>query len=195
LRLVAVVDRRAKKLQRQLQRAGALETIAHYLGLLEEAFLVAALPKYADRPARQRSSPPKLVTLNNALVAVTDPRGLADRTTDPQRWGLWVENACLAFAWNAGQRVTYWREDPLEVDGVLEGSWGSWAVEVKTGALSASDLKGLGEFIRRHPRFRPLVVCDEATRSIVERAGFDATAWTDFLLHGPPGITVPRSKP
>jgi len=24
--------------------------------------------------------------------------------------------------------VSYWREEPLEVDGVLEGSWGSWVV-------------------------------------------------------------------
>jgi predicted AAA+ superfamily ATPase len=33
-----------QKIQGQLQDAGALETLSHYLGLLEEAFLVAALP-------------------------------------------------------------------------------------------------------------------------------------------------------
>jgi predicted AAA+ superfamily ATPase len=30
-----------QKIQRRLQDAGALETVAHYLALLEEAFLVA----------------------------------------------------------------------------------------------------------------------------------------------------------
>lgn len=175
-----------QKIQGQLQDPGALETIAHYLALLEEAFLVAPLPKYATRPARQRSAPPKLIPLNNALVAVMDPRGIPDRATAPERWGVWVQNACLAYAWNAGQRVTYWREEPLEVDGVVEGSWGAWAIEVKTGRISASELKGLGEFVRRHPKFRPLVVCDEDARPVAERAGFEATPWTDFLLRGSP---------
>jgi hypothetical protein len=27
---------------------------------------------------------------------------------DPARFGAWVENTCLAYAWNAGQRITYW---------------------------------------------------------------------------------------
>src|SRR5262249_14908711 len=132
------------------------------------------------------SAPPKLVSLNNALLAVMDPRGIPDRTRDSERWGVWVENACLAYAWNAGQRVTYWREEPLEVDGVLEGSWGAWAIEVKTGRLSASDPRVPGEFVRRHSKFRPLVVCDDDAHAVAERAGFDAVPWTDFLLQGPP---------
>jgi uncharacterized protein len=175
-----------QKIQGQLQDSGALETIAHYLALLEEAFLVAPLAKHSTRPARQRAAPPKFVPLNNALIAVMDPRGIPDRATAPERWGVWVENACLAFAWNAGQRVSYWREDPLEVDGVLEGRWGSWVVEVKTGKISIADLKGLGEFARRYPKFRPLVICDDEARPVAERAGFEAMPWTDFLLRGPP---------
>jgi uncharacterized protein len=174
-----------QKIQGQLQDPGALETIAHYLALLEEAFLVAPLTKHSGRPARQRSAPPKLVPLNNALVAVMDPRGIPDRLRDPQRWGVWVENACLAYAWNSGQRVSYWREEPHEIDGVIEGSWGSRALEVKTGRISMADLKGLGEFVRRYPKFRALVLCDEESRPIAERAGFEAMAWTDFLLRGP----------
>ncbi|HYV49659.1 MAG TPA: AAA family ATPase [Myxococcaceae bacterium] len=175
-----------QKIQGQLQDAGALETIAHHLSLMEEAYLVAALGKYSDRPARQRASPPKLVPLSNALIAAMDPRGIADRATDPGRFGAWVENACLAHAWNRGQRVSYWREVPLEVDGILEGSWGSWAVEVKTGSFSSAELKGLAELTRRHPQLRPLVLCDREARPAAERAGFESMAWTDFLLHGPP---------
>ncbi len=176
-----------QKIRGQLQDAGALETVAHYLALLEEAFLVASLAKHAARPARQRAAPPKLVILNNALLAAVDPRQIPDRSTDPARFGVWVENACLAHAWNAGQRVGYWREEPLEVDGVLDGSWGSWAIEVKMGSISVGDLKGLGEFTRRHRGYRPLVLCDEQGRSVVERAGLAAMVWTEFLLTGPPG--------
>jgi hypothetical protein len=175
-----------QKIQGQLQDPGALETIAHYLALLEEAFLVAPLGKHSTRPARVRAAPPKLITLNNALLAVMDPRGIPDRGTDPVRFGAWVENACLAHAWNAGQRLTYWREEPLEVDAVIDGSWGSWVIEVKTGSFASGDLKGIGEFVRRHPKYRPLVICDERARAVVERTGLESIEWSEFLLRGPP---------
>lgn len=174
-----------QKLQGQLQDAGALETIAHYLALLEEAFLVAAVPKYSTRAARRRAAPPKLVTLNNALVAVVDPQGIAGGAADPARFGAWVENACLAHAWSSGQCVTYWREEPLEVDGILEGSWGQWAIEVKSGRFQLNDLSGLLEFTRRHPGFRPLVICSASGRATAERAEVPAVTWQEFLLDGP----------
>jgi predicted AAA+ superfamily ATPase len=160
--------------------------IAHYLALLEEAFLIAPVPKYARRNARRRAAPPKLVTLNNALVAVMDPQGIADPKTDPKRFGAWVENACLAHAWNAGQNVSYWREEPLEVDAIFEGSWGNWAVEVKTGRFQTSDLNGLLELTGRHPELRPLVICDDIGRATAERAGIESISWRDFLVGPPP---------
>jgi len=176
-----------QKIQGRLQDAGALETIAHYLALLEEAFLVAPLPKYSPRASRRRAAPPKLVTLSNALVAVMDPQGIPEPGTDPARFGAWLENACLAHAWNAGQRVAYWREEPHEVDGILEGSWGAWAIEVKSGPFREGDLAGLLEFVRRNPKFRPLVVHGPDGARVAERAGVTATAWQDFLAKGPPG--------
>ena len=175
-----------QKIQGQLQDPGALETVAHYLALLEEAFLVAPLRKFSTRAARRRSAPPKLVTLNNALVAVMDPQGIVNAQSDPRRFGAWVENACLAHAWNAGQRVSYWREEPLEVDGVFEGSWGRWAVEVKTGPFQTSELKALLELVRRHPELRPLVICNDSGRASAERSGVQAITWQEFLLAGPP---------
>ena len=176
-----------QKLQGQLQDSGALETIAHYLQLLEEAYLVAPLEKHASRPARRRAAPPKLVTLNNALIAVVDPRGIPNPQSEPGRFGAWVENACVAFAWNCGQRVSYWREEPLEVDGVLDGSWGSWAIEVKTGPFGAPELRGLLEFTRRFPKYQPLLLCDPEQLPGAERLGVNAISWKRFLLGGPPG--------
>src|SRR5262249_57908799 len=67
--------------------------------LLEEAYLVAPVPKYSEKGVRRRASPPKLVTLSNALVAAVH----ADDPTDAE-WGTWVENACLARAWTRDRR-------------------------------------------------------------------------------------------
>jgi predicted AAA+ superfamily ATPase len=177
-----------QKIQSALEDAGALETIAHYLALLEEAFLVAALPKHSPRGPRARAAPPKLVTLSNALVAAVAPEGVPDPAVEPARYGAWVENACLARAWSAGQKVAYWREEPLEVDAVLEGSWGSWAIEIKTGPVRTSDLRGLLELSARYPKLRPLLVGDEGARAAAERAQIEWVTWREFLVSGPPGV-------
>ena len=66
------------------------------------------------------------------MLAALDPAGAPEASVDPEKYGRWVQNASLAYAWNAGARVAYWREEPLEVDGIIEGSWGVWAIEVKT---------------------------------------------------------------
>jgi hypothetical protein len=173
-----------QKIQGQLQDAGALETIAHYLSLLEEGFLVAPLPKFSQRAVRQRNAPPKLIVLSNALIAVANPLGAPTQKTDPARFGAWLENACLAHACNAGQSVTYWREEPLEVDAVLEGSWGKCAIEVKAGSVQASDLRGLLEFHRRFPGYRPLLIATATARDAAERVGIPLIDWREFLLRG-----------
>ena len=172
-----------QKLQGQLQDRGAIETVAHYLDLLQEAYLIAPLQKYSRHPARGRAAPPKLVTLSNALLAVTDPRGIPDMKTKSERRGHWIENVCLAHAWNSGQQVRYWREEPLEVDGIIDGSWGLWAIEVKTGNIQAADLRGLLEFTARFPEYRPLLICEPAGILIAQRAGIPAQTWQEFLMN------------
>jgi len=180
-----------QKLQAQLQDRGALETIQHYLALLEEAFLVAALPRWSGQALRRRAAPPKLIALNNGLLVASSPQGPAD----PATAGAWVENACLAHAWNAGQRVSTWREEPWEVDGLVEGSWGAWALEVKTGPFRAGDLAGLLEFTRRHPRFTPLVLGAPEGRAPAERAGVRWLDWRDWLVSGPPATASAPTPP
>jgi hypothetical protein len=175
-----------QKMQGQLQDSGALETVAHYLALLQDAYLIASLEKYAAQAHRRRSAPPKLVTLNNGLLSAMHPDGAPDRESEPARFGQWVENACLAFAFNQGQQVTYWREEPLEIDGVFEGSWGNWAVEVKTGRFGGQDLRGLLEFCRRYPAFTPLVITAPGEEETARRLGIQGISWVEFLFAGPP---------
>jgi predicted AAA+ superfamily ATPase len=174
-----------QKLQGLLQDKGALETVAHYLTLLQDAYLIAALERFSQRAHRRRAAPPKLVTLNNALLSALHPDGPPDPAREPARFGLWVENACLAFAVNQGQRVTCWREEPLEIDAVFEGDWGNWAVEVKTSRFDSHELTGLLEFCRRNSKFRPLVVCAPGDEQIAQGHGLSVISWKEFLVSGP----------
>jgi predicted AAA+ superfamily ATPase len=173
-------------MQGQLQDNGALETVAHYLALLQDAYLVAPLEKYSAQALRRRASPPKLVVLNNALISAMHPDGPPDPAREPDRFGFWVENACLAFAINQGQQVSYWREEPLEIDAVFDGSWGTWAVEVKTGRFDTQALRGVLEFCRRHPAMKPLVICAPGSEETAQRHGIESISWEDYLIGGPP---------
>jgi predicted AAA+ superfamily ATPase len=174
-----------QKMQGQLQDRGALETITHYLALLQDAYLIAPIEKHSTQVHRRRASPPKIVVLNNALLSATHPNGAPDPAQEPERFGFWVENACLAFAVNQGQHVSYWREEPLEIDAVLEGNWGKWAVEIKTGRFDGQALRGLLEFCRRNPAFRPLVVCAPGNEEAARRHNIDSVSWETFLISGP----------
>ena len=175
-----------QKLQGQLQDKGALETVSHYLALLQDAYLVAPLERFSTRVHRRRAAPPKLVTLNNALLSAMHPHGPPDPAREPERFGFWVENACLAFGVNQSQRVTYWREESLEIDAVFEGSWGEWAIEVKTSRFDTQSLNGLLEFCRRNPKFTPLVISAPGNEEIARRHGIRGVSWEDFLVSGPP---------
>lgn len=125
--------------------------------------------------------------LNNALLSGTHPNGAPDPAREPERFGFWVENACLAFAINQGQQVMYWREEPIEIDAVFDGNWGKWAVEIKTGRFDIQSLRGLLEFCRRNPAFQPLVISAPGDEESTRRHEIASISWEDFLIGGPPG--------
>jgi hypothetical protein len=174
-----------RKIAGEITDYGASETIAHYLNLLAEAYLVASLQKYSQAEIRRRSSPPKVVPLSNAFLAATSQNDPPTRDSDQARWGRWVENACLAFAVGCEQSLFYWRYDNLEVDALTIGSWGKLALEVKTGDYTTRDLAGLLEFCRRYPDFQPLVICDPQHTALAGKLGINAKSWQEFLWTGP----------
>lgn len=171
-----------EKIASLLAERGALDTIAHYLGLLEQAFLLKPLTKYSPSELRRRRSPPKLVMLSNALLAGASSAEPPSSEEEPERWGRWVENACLAHAVNTGREVHYWREEPWEVDAVIVEGKRGYLIEVKTGRYTAEDLRGLAHAARRFPELTPTVLCDPGREKTATDAGFRAVAWTDFLL-------------
>lgn len=173
-----------QKLCGMLTEPGALETVSHYLHVLEDAFLLTGLQKYSEKEIRKRSSPPKIIVLNQALLFAMSPESPPDHREDPTRWGRWVENACLAHAVNRGQEVFYWRDQDLEVDGVVRGTWGSWALEVKSGRYGLKDLAGLIEFCRRYPGFRPMVITSGDHRG--PAMGIRTIPWVEYLSDDTP---------
>ena len=147
------------KLLGQLQDAGNTTTLARYLDLLENAGLLAGLPKYAGRPHRRGSSP-KLSVLNTALMTAGSGYAYQEARADRTFWGRIVESAVGAHLLNTATsdvRVYYWREGQHEVDFVLQRGPDVVAIEVKSGPRRGS-LSGLATFEQRFKPQRTLVV-------------------------------------
>jgi uncharacterized protein len=146
------------KLQGMLQDRGALATLQTYLELLGFGFLVTGVQKFSMNMIRTKSSPPKLIVHDNALLRAFE-RPITVTPSD-SRLGFYLENAIGARFIEAGWDTFYWKDKTLEVDFILLGPNGErWAVEVKSSPPLATELRGLFSFCRSHKDFEACVVC------------------------------------
>jgi len=148
------------KMLGQLQDAGNATTLAHYLKLLESAFLVSGLELFSKGQVRKRGSSPKLILWNNALINALSSRAFKEVFSDPSRWGRLVENAIGAHLCNGlsgtSYALTYWRDGDKEVDFVISRGASIWAVEVKSGR--SGKMPGMEKFRSRYSGAKPLVI-------------------------------------
>jgi predicted AAA+ superfamily ATPase len=159
------------KILGQLADAGNTVTLAHYLGLLDSAGLLAGLEKYSGTKIRQRASSPKFQVHNTALQAAVSPDSFPDARRDATRWGRVVESAVGAYLLTGAREgffdLHYWREGNAEIDFVITRGNAMLGIEVKSGAKARPG--GASVFQRQFPNARLIVV------------GGPAIPWEDFL--------------
>ena len=166
------------KMLGQLHDAGNTTTLAHYLKLLESAFMASGLELFSRGKQRKRGSSPKLILWNNALVNALSTRTFADALGDALWWGRLVENAVGAYLCNGlhsvEYTVTYWREGNHEVDFVVARGKDVWAIEVKSGR--SGKVSGLTRFRDRYHEARALLVGAQGI-PLETFFGKDASSW------------------
>jgi len=150
-----------QKMLGQLQDAGNTTTLAHYLDLLESAGLVMGLEKYAGQKVRRRSSSPKLLVLNTALMSAMQPLDLGEASGNPEYWGRLVETSVGNFLANTTKgtelELSYWFGRNREVDFILNRGRDIVAIEVKSGRRKAA-LPGMDAFSKEFNVKRNLLV-------------------------------------
>ncbi len=150
-----------QKMLGQLQDAGNTTTLAHYLNLLESAGLIMGVQKYAGQKVRLKSSSPKLLALNTALMSAISRLSLDDAKRRPDFWGRLVETSVGASIANAARgrsfELSYWSSRNKEVDFVLSKGDAVVAIEVKSGRKKGA-LPGLEAFSKEFPTKRKLLV-------------------------------------
>lgn len=151
-----------QKIMGQLQDVGNTTTLAHYQKLLEAAYLIKGLEKWAGTAITRRSSSPKWIALNTALITALTTRSCADWKNDSALWGRLIETTIGAHLINCGMvsdiDIYYWRKANCEVDFVLGNNQQLVAIEVKSGKNTAAATVGLDVFKARYPHAKTLVV-------------------------------------
>lgn len=150
-----------QKMIGQLQDAGNTTTIASYLKLLSNAFLVVGLEKYSGSKIRQRGSMPKILVLDNALISATAGLEFKAALKDKAFWGRMVENAVGAKLYpilaELGGELLYWRDRNNEVDYVVQIGQRLMAIEVKSGSPAKAPA-ALDLFARQYKKAEKIVV-------------------------------------
>lgn len=148
------------KIKGQLQDAGNVTTLSHYLDLLDTAGLLVGLEKYTANEVRKYSSSPKFQVQNNALFTAQQTLDFNAAIMKPIEWGRWVESAVGAHLYNAsiegGFEVSYWRDRNDEVDFVIHDQEYSLGIEVKSGGEGYT--KGMENYIKKFPDSKTLLV-------------------------------------
>ncbi len=153
-------------------------TVAKYLDFLGKAGLLVGLQKYSGSKLRQRTSSPKLLALNNALMAVATGYDFAAARANRSLWGRMVESAVGAHLVSTADpgMVTYWRQGKREVDFVLSRGRRITAIEVKSGS-ALGRMPGLDAFVSTYADSRRIVVGDGGDASLVEFLSYPAEHW------------------
>lgn len=149
-----------QKMLGQLQDAGNVTTLSHYLHLIDEAGLLCGLEKFYEEGVRMKASSPKLAVRNVGLMTALLPYSHAELRRRGDLWGHVVESAVgahlLATARADGVEVLYWNVGAKEVDYVLRKGESLSALEVKTA--DADSVSGMKEFKAKYPRAKTFLI-------------------------------------
>ncbi|MBF0252489.1 MAG: ATP-binding protein [Candidatus Omnitrophica bacterium] len=149
------------KMLGQLADAGNTTTLATYQHLFESAFLIKGLQKFSGGALRKKTSIPKWIPLNTALMTALKNISKKDFTSNRDQWGRLVETAAGAYMINESEKynieVFYWRDGNYEVDFVLQYGEKMVALEIKSGRKK-TNISGLEKFKKKYPASKSKVV-------------------------------------
>jgi predicted AAA+ superfamily ATPase len=139
-------------------------TVASFLQVLEDLLLAYRLEVFTRRAKRQTAAHPKLYLFDAGVFRSLRPAGPVDRPEEIEGAALEGLVAQHLRAWEAYSknefRLYTWRtRSGVEVDFVLYGPEGLWAIEVKnTRDVRPADLRGLRAFRNDYPEATGLLL-------------------------------------
>ena len=149
-------------------------TVATHMEILEDLLLAFRVPVFTRRAKRATAAHPKFFFFDAGVYRSLRPRGPLDRPHEIEGAALEGLVAQHLRAWIAcspdDMQLFYWRtRSGVEVDFVVYGVGGLWAVEVKnSAAVRSGDLRGLRSFRQDYPEARALLLYRGPERLLIE---------------------------
>lgn len=139
-------------------------TVVGFLDVLEDLLLAFRIPVFTRKARRETAAHPKFFLFDAGVFRSLRPRGPLDRPAEIEGAALEGLVAQHLRAWVAYAHsdfdLSYWRtRSGVEVDFVLYGAHGFWAIEVKNSArVRPEDLRGLKAFREDYPESQALLL-------------------------------------
>lgn len=173
------------------------KTAEGYLSVLEDLLLAFHVPVFTRRAKRQLAGHPKFFWFDAGVYRSARPAGPLDRPEEiggaaieglvAQHLRAWIDYSGSGFS------LHYWRtKSGNEVDFVVYGRDGFWAIEVKNAQrLQTADLRGLRAFGEDYPSAQRGLVYRGSERLLID--GIPCIPCEEFLLALRPGQPLPLS--
>lgn len=171
------------------------KTVEGYVVILEDLLLALRLPVFTKRARRRTASHPKFYWFDAGVFTSVRPSGPLDRPEEigggaleglvAQHLRAWIDYSDSDFT------LHYWRtQRGSEVDFVVYGSGGFWAVEVKHSAtIRSQDLRSLKAFREDYPEAEVRLLYRGP--ETLEVDGIRCLPCREFLLGLVPGQPLP----
>lgn len=165
-------------------------TVDNYLQILEDLLLAFTIPVFTRRAKRKLIAHPKFYFFDVGVYRILRPQGILDSSQEIE--GLALEGLVAQHlrSWVLAQSephsLSFWRtQTKLEVDFIVYGPKGFWAIEVKRSAnLGPDDVRGLQAFKEEYPEATCLVAAPAKRRE--EYRGFPVVPIEEFLMNVTP---------
>lgn len=160
-------------------------TVDNYAQILDDLLLAFSLPVFTRRAKRRLIAHSKFYFFDVGIYRALRPRGILDSTEEIEGTALEGLIAQHLRAWVSSQKephtLSFWRtQTGLEVDFVIYGPRGFWAIEVKRSTtLSPKDTKGLEAFKDEYPEAHAFFITMTKHREIYR--GFEVIPAEEFL--------------
>lgn len=171
------------------------KTVEGFLEVLEDLLLGFRLPVFTRRARRHLVSHEKFYLVDAGVYRALRPRGPLDSAEEiggAALEGLVAQHLRAWMAYSPGDhRLSYWRtKSGAEVDFVVYGSTGFWAVEVtRASAISGRDVAALLAFREDYPQARALLL--HGGRDRMNIRGVSCIPCGEFLRRLIPGSPLP----
>lgn len=162
------------------------KTVEGYLSVLEDLLLAWRLPVFTRRARRELVAHPKFYFFDSGVFRSLRPSGPLDRAEEMQGQALEGLVAQHLRAWlaygDADGSLSYWRTRAgTEVDFVLYGSFGLFAIEVKNSArIHPQNLRPLKSFRAEYPESQACLLYRGRDRLLLD--GIPCLPVEEFLL-------------